>query len=162
MNYDIGGYVVYNGLEICQIGETVTKDFTGTGKTEYITLYPTETQTTIYIPTDKSSTLLRPLLTKDRIMGLIRQMSNAEGKPKNDVDFNFHEAAKNGDYEAIISMMHEIYVKNRSRAQSDKSFFKTDKKIFDAAKKLIDSEFAFVLGINAKDVESFINSINAN
>lgn len=158
MNYQIGEYVVYNGVEICRVGETVKKDFTGTGETDYITLYPTQTQTTIYIPTDKTSAMLRSLLTKEKVMKLIGQMSAADIEPNYSAELNYQDAVKNGDYDSIIRMMQEIYIRNRSRAKSDKSFVKADKKIFDAAKKMIDSEFAFVLGINVSDVESFIQN----
>lgn len=160
MVYGKGEHVIYNGLEICLVGETVRRNFDGMGEKEYITLYPAELKTTVYVPVGKCSEMLRPVLSKESLLRLIDMMPSAGS-----VDIDFSEAVKNGDHMAIVSIMSSIYNKSLDREKCGKHLLKADKRNFDAAKKLIDGEIALAFGIKEEEVEDFINerlAVNAS
>ena len=150
--YGEGEHVIYNGLEICIIGETVRRNFDGIGEKEYITLYPAELKTTVYIPIEKCAEMLRPVLSREDLLALIDMMPSV-----GDVDIDFSEAVKSGDHKAIVSVMSMIYNKGVEREKSGRHLLKTDRRNFELAKKLIDGEIALAFGIKADEAERFIS-----
>lgn len=152
MVYGEGEHVIYNGLEICLIGETVRRNFDGIGEKEYITLYPAELKTTVYIPIEKCAEMLRPVLSREDLLALIDMMPSV-----GDVDIDFSEAVKSGDHKAIVSVMSVIYNKGVEREKSGRHLLKTDRRNFELAKKLIDGEIALAFGIKADEAERFIS-----
>ncbi len=150
--YGEGEHVIYNGLEICLIGETVRRNFDGIGEKEYITLYPAELKTTVYIPIEKCAEMLRPVLSREDLLALIDMMPSV-----GDVDIDFSEAVKSGDHKAIVSVMSMIYNKGVEREKSGRHLLKTDRRNFELAKKLIDGEIALAFGIKADEAERFIS-----
>lgn len=152
MVYGEGEHVIYNGLEICIIGETVRRNFDGIGEKEYITLYPAELKTTVYIPIEKCAEMLRPVLSREDLLALIDMMPSV-----GDVDIDFSEAVKSGDHKAIVSVMSMIYNKGVEREKSGRHLLKTDRRNFELAKKLIDGEIALAFGIKADEAERFIS-----
>lgn len=149
--YGKGEHVIYNGLEICLVGETVRRNFDGISEKEYITLYPAELKTTVYVPMEKCSEMLRPVLSRENLLSLIDMMPSV-----GDMDVDFSEAVKSGDHKAIVSVMSTIYNKGVDREKSGKHLLKTDRRNFESAKKLIDGEIALAFGIKADEAERFI------
>lgn len=162
LEYIKGEYVIYNGTEICRIGEWAKRNFDGVSEKSYLTLYPDGMNTTVYVPKEKCCEMLRPVLSKNELISLIDIMCSIDSAVSDDCnnnnDADFSEAVKNGDYKTIITFMNTIYNRGLKRAGTGKSLFKTDKRKFDTAKKLIDSEFALAFGIEISEVESFIRS----
>lgn len=161
LEYIKGEHIIYNGTEICRIGEWVKRNFDGVTEKDYLSLHPDGINTIIYVPKEKCEELLRPVLSKDDIISLIDMMDGDDSAASDDsADDNtdFFDAIKNGDYKTIISVMNVIYNRGLKRAGTGKSLFKTDKRKFDTAKKLIDSEVALAFGIEVSEAEDFIRS----
>lgn len=152
MVYSRGEHVIYNGLEICLVGETVRRNFDGVSEKEYIMLYPAESKTTVYVPTEKCSEMLRPVLSKEKLLSLIDMMPSVS-----DRDIDFSEAVKSGDHKAIVAVMSTIYNRGIDREKSGKHLLKADRRNFESAKKLIDGEIALAFGIKADEAEQFIS-----
>lgn len=151
--YSNGEYVIYNGLEICLVGGTVRRNFDGVSEKEYIMLYPAESKTTVYVPTEKCSEMLRPVLSRENLLKLIDMMPSVSGG--GNVDFS--EAVKSGDHEAIVAVMSTIYNRGVDREKNGKHLLKADRRIFESAKKLIDGEIALAFGIREDEAEQFIS-----
>ncbi len=165
MKYTKGQHVIYSGVEICTIGDTVKKDFDGEGYKEYIMLYPLDLNTTFYTPVEKSDELIRPLLSKEKLMELIKKMASFGDICKSSTEnrnINFRNALKSGNYDAIISIMNDIYSEKLNREKSGKQLYRTDRRNFDLAKKLIDSEIAVAFEIEINQVEDFIKNMVNN
>ncbi len=156
MNYKNGEYVIYNGLEICKIGDNVFREFDGK-KTEYITLYPTDINTTIYIPAEKCDTLLRPMLSREELLKIIDMIPDIN-EHSCDSNIDFAEAVKSGDHKGILTVMSSIYARGQKRARDGKTLFKTDRRNFDIAKKIIHNEIAYAFGIDPSEAEKFISN----
>ena len=156
LNFIKGQNVIYGGTEICCIGDMVEKDFDGNGSREYIVLSPLELNTTFYVPSEKAYEMLRPMLSKETLIELIKMMKCGTAAPY-DKSINFNDAVKKGDYKALISIMQEIYCKKISREKSGKQLIKADRRNFELAKKLIDKEISIAFGIEQDKVEDFIS-----
>lgn len=159
LEYKKGEYVVYNGFEICQIGDIVMKSFDGINEKEYYTLIPNEEKSTYYIPADKMTGNVRLVLTKEQFLELIDSLPDTESKwisEKNDRKHDFSEAFKSGDYRRIIPFMNGIYNEKHNREMKGKQLFSYDKKYLENAEKLLHSEISFVFNIKIEDAESFI------
>lgn len=155
LNYKTGEYVIYNGLEVCKVGENVLREFDGK-KTEYMTLYPTDINTTIYIPAEKCGSLLRPMLSQEELLKIIDMIPEISEEVCNG-NIDFAEAVKIGDHKSILAVMSSIYAKGQKRARDGKTLFKTDRRNFDIAKKIIHNEIAYSFGIKPSEAEKFIS-----
>lgn len=141
------------------------RNFDGVSEKEYLSLHPCGINTTIYVPKEKCDEMLRPILSKNELIGLIDMMNDIDSQihdVPHDNDADFVQAVKNGDYKTLIAFMNTIYNKGLRRAGSGKSLFKTDKRKFDTAKKLIDGEIAIAFGIDISEAEDFIRRRLAN
>lgn len=155
-----GQHVIYNGAEICSIGDIVKKDFDGTGDKDYIILNPLELNTTFYVPYKKADEMIHPLLSKESLLELIDKMGTNTDVCRSSTEsrnINIRDALKEGNHEVIIEIMNEIYCEKINREKSGKQLYKTDKRNFELAKRLIDSEIAVSFGIEINEVEEFIN-----
>lgn len=159
MKYDEGQYVVYNGLEICRIGEAVRGCFDGVTERDYIKLYPVDVKSTYYLPVERMEQNIRMLLTKEKLLNIIDNLNSVSGKwidDKNNRNLDFYDAIKSGDYDRILPIMNAAYHKSQERVKSGKHMLKTDKKNFELAKKMFESEIAYSFGIEISEVEKFI------
>lgn len=57
MEFAKGQYVVYNGTEICRIGEKVLKNFDGVNESEYFSLFPNDSKVLIMFLLIKSTSI---------------------------------------------------------------------------------------------------------
>lgn len=159
MEYAKGQYVVYNGFEICRIGDTIKKCFDGINENEYYTLFPKDIKCTYYVPADIISSVVRPVMTKEQLLELIDALPDISGKwvaDKNDRKHDFSDAIKKGDYSRIIPLMHGIYNEKNNHRKNGKSLLNDDRRNFELAKKLLLSEIAFSFGIDVSKAEKFI------
>lgn len=159
LKYNEGQYALYNGLEICRIGETVRECFDGITEKNYIKLYPTDVKSTYYLPVERMDQSIRLLLPKEKLLRIIDNLASIDDKWIDDKDnrsLDFYEAIKSGDYERILPIMNAVYHKGRERAKSGKHLLKTDKKNFELAKKVFESEIAYSFDMEIDKVEEFI------
>ncbi len=159
--FSIGDYVVYGSGEICRIAEKTEKCFDGKTEKEYCKLIPLDTvNSTYYIPSDSMDDNVRRLLTREEIYSIIDSMPNAENvwsNDRNERKVRFSELLKSSDFSGIIGMMRSLYEERQKRSANGKQLISSDEKAFTAAENMIHREFAFVLGIKANDVDSFIS-----
>lgn len=162
MEYQKGQYVVYNGLEICRIGDLVKMCFDGINEKEYYTLSPADIKSSVYyIPSDKIEENIRPVLSKEQLLELIDRLPNTESEwiaDKNERKYDFSSAIKSGDYNRIIPLMNGIYNEKNQREKNGKKLLNSDKRNFDTAVKLLHSEIAFSFGIEIDEAETFIRN----
>ena len=80
VKYQKDQYVIYNGLQVCRIGDVVKKCFDGVIEKEYYTLFPTDAKSTYYVPSDKIEENVRPILTKERLFEIIDRLPYTESE----------------------------------------------------------------------------------
>ena len=68
----------------------------------------------------------------------------------------FSEVFRSDDYSRLIAMMKGLITERRRRIKIGKTLISDDEKALKTASNLINSEFSRVLGIDADEVDSFI------
>ena len=162
MSFEIGEYVVYDSGEICRIDEMVQRCFDGIEVKDYYKLVPVYLKgSTFYIPADDYEGRVRSLLSKEEIYALIDEMPDVQTKwydDKNQRKNKFLDVLHGDNYHELISMIRSIYIQKEEQNRKGKKLNSYDERAMLEAEKMINHEFAFVLGINEKDVEGFIKS----
>ena len=160
MSFKVGENVVYISGEICLIEDIVKRSFDGVNELEYYKLSPINTaKSTYYIPCGNYQTKMRHLLTKDEILELIEEMPHSDAdwcEDKKERKTLFQSVLKSDDYHKIIKMMHSLYIHRESQLEQGKKLSVSDERAMNDAEHLVYQEFAFVLGIEEREVEGFI------
>lgn len=153
-------FVIYGGTEICRLGGRVRKSFDGINETEYCMLIPSGSKSSAYyVPADKLSERVRPLLSREEILAVIDAMPDAEAlviEDKNQRKSEYSRIIKSDDYRAILSVMKTLYTEQKKRDANGKKMISAEEKALTAAQKLLRSEFSIVLGIAEDEVDDFI------
>ncbi|MDR1733500.1 MAG: CarD family transcriptional regulator [Oscillospiraceae bacterium] len=159
----IGDEFIYSGVGVCKVTEITQMSF-GSDTSNYYVLKPVfEASSTIYIKTDSSDleTKIRRLLTKEEIMEVIRRMPAADGKWEADESKRreqFKETLRGSDRDALGRMIKSLYLhgeETRAASKSKKVPVAEENYLKDAEKVLYE-EFAYVLGIQPREVLPFI------
>ncbi|MCM1225850.1 MAG: CarD family transcriptional regulator [Clostridium sp.] len=162
MSFNVGEHVVYGANEICRIEEKVKRCFDGVNEREYFKLIPVYSKGSVfYIPADNYDGKVRKLLTKEEIYELIDEMPDAKThwcEDKNQRKNEFFSVLHSDNYRQLIAMMRSLYLQRKERNEKGKKLNAADSKVMQEAEKLIYHEFAFVLGIDEKEVNSLIES----
>ncbi len=162
MEYQTGNYVVYNGAEICRIGETVKKCFDGVNENKYYKLYPNDSKSTYYVPADKIESSVRSVLTKEQLSKLINELSDSSTEwisDRSERKDAFSDAIKKGDYRRIFSLMNGIYMEKNNSEKKGKQLLNYDKRNFELAKKIFQSEVAIAFEISPDEAEELIKKL---
>lgn len=158
--YNIGEYVNYGGHGICRIQDICARDFkTGAGEQNYYILQPiSQGSTTFYLPADKpaAQARLRPVLTKAQIDEIIASVRNAE------MPWIADRKLRQTKFQQIISQRDTaqllLLASSLHQQQLLKGLSTGDRETLHKIEGIIEQEFAFSLGLNAKEIGSYIQS----
>lgn len=160
LNYEKGQPVIYDGRELCRTGGICQKCFDGVHEEEYLCLVPESTSSSCYyVPADKISERVRPLMTKEEIYAAIdgsKGGSQLENCGKNERRAMLNDILKSGSSSNIICMIRELLHKKSCREKEGKELIACDERALSSACKLISAEFSAVLGIPEAEVGGFI------
>lgn len=157
----VGSYVIYGANGICMVNDKRCEKLCGTKK-EYYVLTPVENRhSLIFIPADNIELLtkVKPLLTGDEILSVIRNTTDSEiqwiDDNKKRAEY-FSSVIATGDRNELLKLIKCIYIKKTELAATNKKLWLTDENALKTAEKLINDEFSLVLGIPKNDVPEFI------
>jgi RNA polymerase-interacting CarD/CdnL/TRCF family regulator len=160
LSYEKGQRVVYDGRELCVTGDICRKCFDGVHEEEYLCLIPEGApRSCYYVPADKLSTRVRPLMTREEIYAAIdgsRNGSGLESCSRAERRAALSEILKSGSSSLIIGMIRELLREKSSRAAEGKELIACDEKALSSACRLIAAEFSAVLGISENEVGKLI------
>ena len=160
LNLIIGECVHYGAHGVCRVCGKEKKKF---GKEEelYYTLRPTSNENILlYLPANASpeKVKLRRLLTKDRILELIREAQNEpakwipDNKERRDV---FSRILRDGDTRELIDMIRNLYI-HQENLPPGKMMPMSDQEMMQAAQRQLHSEISYVLEIEESQVLPFV------
>ena len=115
-----------------------------------------------YVPTDNERLVeaMRPLLTRDQIVELIRSAKDLppiDWVPENRARSEyFKRIMESGDREKMVSMIYAIIENGKRREAEGKKNFLSDENAKAKAEYLLHTEMSVVLGIPEDDVPAFI------
>ncbi len=164
--YGIGDRVVYGALGVMEIID-ITEQTVGDVTRQYYVMkeFSSQSSSLTYVPLENEMLIeqMKPLLTKDEIVEVIRTAKSSE--PLQWVEDNrarsewYKKILASADRVLLLSMINSVYQTGIRREAEGKKNYIADENTMKRAEKLINTEFSLVLGIPEGDVPEFIKSI---
>ena len=153
--FKVDDYIMYGRTGVCKVIDITNEKFINGEERKYYVLSPihNNNNTIIKIPLDNTKVPMRKIISKEDVTSLINDMSSMEALWIDDEkkrSNKFKTMLKSGKCEDLIKLI------------SNKRYFKklntTDKEIIKEAERLVNEEFAIILNISPKEVNSYISS----
>lgn len=164
--FDIGSQAIDKRGRIFQIVAREDKDF-GNGAAPYFVLNPCFAYDftpgyQCYIPVDKADTLLRPLLTKDEAMELLRQIPLLEPLPTvgpHERKTQFQSIANSGNRLDILRVIRTLLAYREERLKLNKPFSDFDTRLLRNLTGLFRDEMSVVFEIDPEEIPPFVEKV---
>lgn len=157
----IGSYVVHWSGKVCRVEDISGLDFTGTNR-EYLILSPIRDKAEkIYVPVEKSTGVLRPVLSKEDAEALIGRMKEIEPlhiKDEKQRTQEYKEAFYSQNYVNLVKIAKELYQRRESRMREGKSLPSKDAQMMLLVEKTFEEEMAIALGVEKEEVRNLIEA----
>ena len=152
--FKVDDYIMYGRTGVCKVIDITNEKVVNGDKREYYVLSPIHHDNTIIkIPLDNTKIPMRKIISKGDVTSLINDMSNMEALWIDDEkkrSNKFKTMLKSGKCEDLIELIsNKRYLKKLNKA---------DKEIIKEAERLVSEEFAIILNISPKEVNSYISS----
>ncbi len=161
--FEKGHIFVYGASGVCRVEDICTRDY-GAGKKEYYILQPVfDLRSSLSIPVDSPAfaSHARELLNRDEVLEIIDSLPNSEAEwirdDKERIE-TFRGLLEGGVRKDIATLIRSLYLHKKELAEKGKKLRSSDEAIMQRAEKLLYGEFAWVLGIEPKEVIPFIKA----
>ena len=161
--HKIGEKVVYGSSGVMEILDVREESVLGKPRQYYVLRESrTNSSSMTYVPVDNEELVaaMRPLLTKDEIIEIIREAKSLPEKEwiedNRARSLKFKRIISSGDRTELIAMINSIYSTGKRRGMEGKRNYLSDETAMKKAEKLIYSEFSEVLGISEEEIPEFI------
>ena len=141
-------YIVYN-KKVCMIKEIKNNS-------TYILIPVDDQSLKIEIPI--SSPALRPLIDKEEVNKIIKEIPNIPIIEENDklIEVQYKSLLKNGNYSDLISIIKTAYLRNKKRIKDRKKISEVDSHYFELAEKYLYTEFSIILNKSFDETKKYI------
>ncbi len=157
--FKINDKVMYGQMGACVISAIEEKEVNSQKKLYYVINPINSVKTTIYCPVDSDKVRIRSIISKERVMELVKIMPDMESEwVEND---SMRKAAQDevlkfGEHESLIKLIKLLHLRREECSKTNKKFHLADQRAMETAEKLLYGEFAFALGIEESEVLPFI------
>lgn len=153
--FKVDDYIMYGRTGVCKVIDITNERFINGEERKYYVLsgIHNNNNTIIKIPLDNTKIPMRKIISKGDVTSLINDMSNMEALWIDDEkkrSNKFKTMLKSGKCEDLIELI--------SNKRYFKKLNKADKEIIKEAERLVSEEFAIILNISPKEVNSYISS----
>ena len=128
----------------------------------YYTLKPVyHKESAVYAPVENRKIIMRPVITKEEAELLIKRIPEIETVwilNEKAREMQFKEALHTCDCEELIKIIKTLYQRKQQRIESGKKVTVVDEKYFRQAEDKLYEELAFVLGMEKRDVSTYISN----
>ena len=160
--FTVNQLVVYENSGVCRIEKIEEVSFPSGPKTCYILKPVYAKEGTIYSPVNNPNVLMRPVITKEDALELIRSIPETEvrtfeGFRTAELEGKYREAARSQQCHDLIPLAMAIYRKTRKARKAGKKVSEVDDGFLKRLNDQIDGELAIALGIRKEDVQEFIS-----
>lgn len=161
--YNSGDYAVVSGSGVCRVDSVGHLSIPSADPAkEYYTLKPINDNCVLHIPFDISNERMRPIITKEQAIALIRNIPHVvvDKKKDNQRLARYKEGLANGKPEVLLKIVIEIYQRNADSIAKGKPIGKmTEASIFRDAEFLFNSEISKAFGCEPSEVPEVIQNI---
>lgn len=151
--YKINDYLVY-GKDVCKVYEINKQKF---NNTDYYLLKPIKDET-LKIEVPITSNKIRPIITKDELERIIKEIPKIEIINVNEkyLESEYKRLLLNATHEDLIKIIKTTYLRNKNRQESKKKPSEKDKSYFELAEDYLYNEFSVVLNLSFEDTKNYI------
>ena len=159
--FHINDAVIYGGEGVCVISDIAEKEFAGKNAVYYI-LKPVYKETaTVFVPIENEKLLakMRPVLSKEEILEIIRSMPQEktgwiedEGERK----LQYKAVLSGGSRRELICLIRTLYQRRQEQLAQKRKPHAADEFFLKEAEHILHDEFAYVLGLSQDQVLPFI------
>ena len=159
--FEKGHVFVYGASGVCRVDEICVKDY-GAGKKEYYVLQPVfDLRSNLLIPVDSPAfaSHAKELIAKDEVDEIIltfREERNEWIRNDKERIETFRNLLENGTRKDVAAIIHMIHLHKLELLEKGKKLRSSDETMMQRAEKLLFGEFAYVLGIDPKEVVPYI------
>lgn len=157
--FKIGDDVIHGGSGACRVAAVGTLS-TGVKGKMYYTLIPYYVKgSSVYTPVDSEKVLMRPVMTKEEVMGLIEDIKNIDVlwvKDEKKREETYKKAIRSCDARELVKIIKTIYLRRKSRIEEGKKLTYSDEKYYKMAEDNLYGEVAVALSMTREEAKAFI------
>lgn len=157
--YEKNDYVVHWSGKVCRVEDVSVLKMTEKEEL-YYTLSPLrEERARIYVPVRKGGESLRPVMSKEEAICLIKELPDIEPLAIQDErmrDKEYKSAFHTGDNRQRIKIVKELYQRKRRRLNAGKKPASSDLETMSFVERSFEEEMAVALGIKNDEVRNVI------
>ncbi len=159
--FEVGDFVVKANNGICRVDEIGHLDISSVNKERlYFFLTPlNETNTKLYVPTDREDNGLRKVITEDeawKFIDNIPEIDEAWISDDKQREQKYKEAIQSCDPRRLMSIIKSMYARMQKRMAQGKKNTSIDEHFFKIAENNLYTELAFAIGKNKEDMQNII------
>lgn len=160
--FKIGEYVVKANTGICVIDDITMKQLAETvpPKEYYILIPLNDKNARIFVPTESEASNMRAALTEEEAWSLIKSIPDIAVRwieSDKTREREYKEVMRSNDPAALVSIIKNLYVRNREREEMGKKVTAVDDRYFKLAENTLYSELAHALGRDKEDMKAIIS-----
>ncbi len=159
--YEIGDLIIYGSEGVCRVESVGASPVSGADKERlYYTLSPLYRTGYVFTPVD-SGVFMRPVISKEEALELIRQIPSIEGEAYENRNLRFltehyQECLQTHKCYDLVKLIKDVYVKRESAIRRGKKLGQIDERFMKRAEDMLYGELAVALGIPKEDVCGYI------
>lgn len=157
--YEKQDYVVHWSGKVCGIEEISTLKMMDKEDVYYIMHPIREIKETIYVPVRKAKESLRPVMSKEDAVKVIKELPDIEPLAIRDEKMRereYKEAFHSGDSRARVRIVKELYQRKRERTSAGKKMASSDAETMSMVERSFEEELSAALGIRTEEVKDVI------
>ncbi|MCI5791690.1 MAG: CarD family transcriptional regulator [Lachnospiraceae bacterium] len=157
-----GDYVVKANTGICIVDDIIMKQLSESfpAKEYYVLIPLNDEKAKLFVPTASDASNLRVAMNEEAAWDLIRSIPEIEIKwieSDRTREKEYKEVIKSNDPASLVSIIKNIYLRNREREEQGKKVTSVDDRYFKLAESTLYSELAHALGKECADMRAIIN-----
>lgn len=159
--FHINDYVVYK-KDVCKVVDIKENHF---NNLNYYVLVPINDSTLkIDVPIDNRCGYLRNLITKEKILEIIKEIPNIDIIMHSDrmIETEYRTLLASNKHEDLVKIIKTTYLRNKERLDNNKKVRDKDSQYFEQAERYLYNEFSIVLGLTYEETKNYViqNVIN--
>lgn len=157
--FKVGDNIIHGGSGACRVENVGTLN-TGVKGKIYYTLIPYYVKgSSVYTPVDSEKVIMRPVMTKEEVMGLINDIKNIDTlwvKDEKKREETYKKAIRSCDARELVKIIKTIYLRRKSRIEEGKKMTYSDEKYFRLAEDNLYGEVAVALSMTKEEAKAFV------
>jgi len=161
--YQIGDYVVKVNSGVCQVKDIVEMEQMAGSKSRYYLMVPRDdANAKLYVPVEGKNANVRNVMSEEEAQAFIKripEMAVAWIESDKLREQEYKAAIRSGSPEQLVSIIKNIYIRNKQRLEQGKKHTTVDERYFKQAENILYSELAFALDKEKSEIGQLVSKV---